>query len=225
MQLVGSHRGLSKQMPAAGTGQTLHAGLHAADRDGARRRQQPGVLPPRHLQRVLQAAEIRPSRRKTDHGDAVVAGDMPGHDIVGRGVERFGDVLEIDAMLAAIDHGNAPAPRVRDRRHRQLGQRDEFLSQRLKTDLQGIVMDQQGTIGRHRLGHADDGFRRQRAIERQHALIGRVVDVAAEFHRDGAVAARQNTGRGRGRGHGLKLIGGSRGIARFVPEWNSLRAK
>src|SRR5260370_17143168 len=32
MQLVGSHRGPPQQMPAARTGQTLHAGLDAADR-------------------------------------------------------------------------------------------------------------------------------------------------------------------------------------------------
>src|ERR1700737_4388876 len=63
-------------MPAARAGETLYAGLHAADRDRAGRRQQARILPPRHVQLLLEAAEIGPSGRKANHGDAVVAGDM-----------------------------------------------------------------------------------------------------------------------------------------------------
>src|SRR5258708_5357777 len=60
--------------------------------------------------RGREPAEIGPARRKADHGDAVIAGDMPRHDVVRRGVERFRNVLEVDTVLAAIDHGDAPAP-------------------------------------------------------------------------------------------------------------------
>ena len=63
-------------------------------------------------------------------------------------------------------------------------------------------MHQQGSIGRHRLGDARDRLIRQRTVERQHPLVGGIIDVAAEFDRDGAVATWQNTGRGERRGHG-----------------------
>ena len=202
MQLIGPHRRPSQQMPAARSGQALHAGLHAADRDGAGRRQQPRILSPRHMQLMFEAAEIGPAGRKADHGDAVVAGDMPRHDIVGRGVQRLGDILEVDAVLAAVDHGNAPAPRRRGRRNRQLRQRNQLLAQRVETDLDGIVMHQQGSIGRNGLGHASDRLARQRAIERQHPPVCGIIDIAAEFHRDGAVATGQKAGRGERRGHG-----------------------
>jgi len=46
------------------------------------------------------------------------------------------------------------------------------------------------------LGHAGDGLAREGAIERQYPLVRDVVDIAAEFHRDGAVATRQKAGRG-----------------------------
>ena len=101
-----------EEMPAAGTGEALHAGLHAADGDGAGRRQQPRILPPRHVQRFFQPAEIGPARRKADHRDAIIARDMPGHDVIGRRVKRFGDVLEVNAVLAAIGNRNSPAPRA-----------------------------------------------------------------------------------------------------------------
>ena len=151
MQLIGSDRGPPQQMPAARTGEALHAGLHAADRNRAGRRQQPRILPPRHVQELLEAAEIGPSRRKADHGDAVVAGDMPGHDIVGRGVERLGDIFQIDAVLAAIDDRNAPAPRLGRRRAAAACANAMSRSlKRVEVDLHGIIVHQQRSIGRHR---------------------------------------------------------------------------
>jgi hypothetical protein len=89
-------------------------------------------------------------------------------------------------------------------------------------------MHQQRAIGRHRLGHAGDRLARQRAIERQHPLVGGIVDVAAEFHRDGAVATGQKAGRGERRGHGLELLSNSgfgEQASLFCAKWNSLRAK
>ena len=64
-------------MPAAGAGETLHAGLHATDRNSASRGQQPRILPSRHVQEFLQSAKIRPSRCEADHGNAIIAGDVP----------------------------------------------------------------------------------------------------------------------------------------------------
>src|ERR1700733_3974785 len=104
-------------MPAARARETLHTGLHAADRNSAGRRQEARILAPRHMQRMLEAAEIGPTGRKADHGDTVVAGDMPGHDVIRRGVERPGDILKIDAMFAAIDYGKPPAPVARHGGH------------------------------------------------------------------------------------------------------------
>ena len=43
------------------------------------------------------------------------------------------------------------------------------------------------TIG---LSHARNGLGGQRSVERQHPPAGDIVDGAAEFHRDGAVATR-----------------------------------
>ena len=59
---------------------------------------------------------------------------------------------------------------------RRLRQRKQPLAQRVEIDLHGIVMHQQRAIGRHGLGDAFDRRARQRAIERQHALIGGIVD-------------------------------------------------
>jgi hypothetical protein len=64
-------------------------------------------------------------------------------------------------------------------------------------------MHQQRPVGRHGLGHAGNRRLGQRTIERQHALVGGIVDVAGKFHRDGAIATRQKAGRGKGYGHGL----------------------
>src|SRR5215212_11930259 len=110
-------------MPAAWAGEALHPGLNAADRDGAGRCQKPRILTPRHVERSLQPAEVRPTGRKADHGDTVVATDMPRDDIVRRGVEGFGDILQVDAELPAIDHRNAPASPLDGRRNRQLRKR------------------------------------------------------------------------------------------------------
>src|SRR6266478_6744045 len=115
---------------------------------------------------------------------------MPRHDIVRRRVESLGDILQIDAVLAAINHRNSPAPRGRGRWSRQLREGEELLAQRVEIDLHGIVMHQQGSIGGHGLGHAGDGLARKRAIKRQYPLVRDAVDIAAEFHRNGAVATR-----------------------------------
>src|ERR1700744_6312558 len=69
------------------------------------------------------------------------------------------------------------------RRNGQPCQRGEFLAEGVEADLKRIVMHQQRSIGWHGLGDAGDRITRQGAIERQHSLVGRVVDVAAEFHR------------------------------------------
>ena len=84
-----------------------------------------------------------------------------------------------------------------------LRQGEELFTERPEIDLYGIVMHQQGSISGHGLGHAGDGLAREGAIERQYPLVRDVVDIAAEFHRDGAVATRQKAGRGKRRGHGL----------------------
>ena len=144
----------------------------------------------------VEPAEIGPAGRKADHGDAVVAGDMPRHDLVGRGVEGFRDILEVDAVLAAIDHRNAPAPGLCRRRNRPLRERENFLAELFEIDLHGVVMHQQRAIGRHGLGDARDRLGGHGTVERQHPPVGGIVDVAAEFHRDGAVATRQKAGRG-----------------------------
>ena len=196
MQLIGADRRPSQQMPAARTGEALYAGLYAADRDGAGRRQQPRILPPRHVQRLLQPAEIGPAGRKADHRDAVVAGGVPRHDLVRRRVEGFGDVFEVDAVLAAIDHRNAPAPGICRRRDRPLRQGKDLFAEFFETDLHGIVMHQQRAIGRHGLGDPGHRLGRHGPVERQNPPVGGVIDVAAEFHRDGAVATRQKAGRG-----------------------------
>ncbi len=82
MRLIGPDGGPAEQMPAAGAGEALHAGLDAADRDGAGRRQQPRILAPGHVREFLQPAELGPARREADHGDAMVAGDVARDDVV-----------------------------------------------------------------------------------------------------------------------------------------------
>ena len=116
---------------------------------------------------------------------------VPCHDLVGCGVERFGDILEIDAMLAAIGHRDAPVPRFRCWRNGTLRQREQLVAQGIEADLGGIIMHQQRPIGRDRLGHAQNWRLGHRAIERQHTLVGGIVDVAGKFHRDGGIATRQ----------------------------------
>src|SRR5690348_11533147 len=110
VKLVSAHGGPADHMPAAGAGKALDAGLSAADRDCAGRREQARVLSSWHLEGIVEAAQIRKARRKSDHGDAIVAGDMTRDDVVRRGVQRPGDVFEIDAMLAAVNNGDTPTP-------------------------------------------------------------------------------------------------------------------
>ena len=57
-------------------------------------------------------------------------------------------------------------------------QRQQLLAERVEIDLYGIVVHQQGAIGRHGLGHTLDLGRRERAVERQHALVGGIIDIA-----------------------------------------------
>src|ERR1700760_2744474 len=64
-------------------------------------------------------------------------------------------------------------------------------------------MHQKRPVGRNGLAHARDRLLCQEAIERQHAAIGFVVDVAAELHRDCAVAAGQEARRRKWRSHRL----------------------
>ena len=155
------------------------------------------------MERILQAAEIGPPRCKADHGDAVIAGDVPRHDFVRRGAERLGDVLKVDAMLAAIDDGDAPSPRILRWRNRLLPELGEFLAQRIEINLRRIVVNQQGSIGRHGFGHAGDWLTRQRTVEREHPPARGVIDRAAEFYRDGAVTTWQKAGRGEDGSHGF----------------------
>src|SRR5207253_8147692 len=122
------------------------------------------------------------------------------------GVEGFCDVLQVDAVLAAIDHRNAPAPGLCRCRYRPLRERQDLFAERVEIDLLGIVMDQQRTIGRHGLADARNRLGGHGTVERQHPPVGGIVDVAAEFHRDGAVATRQKAGRGKRRGHGLGTV-------------------
>jgi len=88
-------------MPAAGAGETLHAGLDAADRHGASRCQQARILLAGHVQEFVQAAEIGPPRREADHGDAIVARPRHAAPRLSSGVvlRRLADILEIDAVL------------------------------------------------------------------------------------------------------------------------------
>ena len=190
MELIGADRSPAEEMPAARAGKALHAGLDAADRDGAGRGQQSRILPARHVQRFLQSTEIGPARRKADHGDAIIARDMPCHDVIGRGVECLGYVLEVDAVFAAIGNRNAPASGFGRSRHRPLRQRQQLFAEHIEADRGRIIVHQQRPIGRYRLGYARDRFGGMRAVERKHPPIGGIVDVPAEFHRDGAVAAR-----------------------------------
>src|SRR5438445_5318245 len=62
-----------------------------------------------------------PTRRSSD----LVAGNMPRHDVVGRGVQRLGDIFQIDTVLAAIGDGDTPAPRLCSRWRRCLRRRSE----------------------------------------------------------------------------------------------------
>ena len=57
-------------------------------------------------------------------------------------------------------------------------------------------MHEQRPIGRHRFSHAGNRRFRERAIERQHALVSGIVDIAAKFHRNGSIATRQKAGWG-----------------------------
>ena len=114
MQLIGSHRRAAQQMPAARPGEALDAGLHAADRDRAGRRQQPRAVTPRHRQRRIEPGEIGPARRETDHRHAIVAGGVARDQFVGGELERLRGVVEIDAVFAAIAHRNPPVPAVAD---------------------------------------------------------------------------------------------------------------
>jgi hypothetical protein len=206
MQTEGPHGRAPEQMPAAGRGQTLDARLHAADRNRSRRSEDAGAWPPRHMQGFVEAGQVRPARRETDHRDAVVAAGMPRHDLVGREAQVLGDLLEVDAVLPAIGHGNAPAPRFRARLGRHLRQCQQLLAERIEADPHGIVMHQKRAIGRNRLGHPHDLSGCERAVEREHARVGGIVDDFGEFHRDGAVATRQQAGRGKGRGHGSDTV-------------------
>ena len=190
------HGRSSEKMPAARRREALDACLHAADRDRSGRREYARTGPPWHVQGLVETGQIRPTRREADHRDAVVAAGMPRHDLVGRHVLAFRDLLEIDAVLAAIGNGNAPAARFRARLRRHLRECQQLLAERIEVDPHGIVVHQQRAIGRHRLGHALDLGGIQRSIERQHALVGGVIDGLGEFHRDGAVATRQQAGRG-----------------------------
>ena len=79
--------------------------------------------------------------------------------------------------------------------------RDKLLAERIEIDAHGIIMHQKGSIGRHRLGDTCYRLICQRTVKRQHPLVCGIVDIAAEFDRDGAVATWQNTGRGERRGH------------------------
>ena len=204
VQLIGPHRSSPEQMPAARAGEALHAGLHATDRDRAGRRQQARILPPRHVQEWLQPAEIGPARRKADHGDPVVAGDVPGHDVVGRRAQCLRDVLEIDAILAAIGDREAPVPRlcepqepavpparaVARRAPRNRSGRDHNAPAASDRSARVSVTPAMGL----------SASARSSASTRRLAVI---VDMTAEFHRDGAVATRQKAGRGWDRDHGF----------------------
>jgi len=84
----------------------------------------------------VEAAEIGPARGKSDMGDAVIGRRRPLHDLVRRGFSALAHILEVDAVLALIDDGNAPAP-VSRRAQRQPREVDEPFAQRLEPDLQG----------------------------------------------------------------------------------------
>ena len=72
----------------------------------------------------------------------------------------------------------------------------DLFAEFFEANLHGIVMHQQRAIGRHGLGDPGHRLGRHGPVERQNPPVGGVVDVAAEFHRDGAVATRQKAGRG-----------------------------
>ncbi len=112
MQLVGPRRVRPSRCPAARAGQALHAGLDAADRDGAARVSEPRLLAPGQVQGAVQAAEIGPAGREADHRRRDSRWRR-GARTIWSGVvwSAFATSSRIDAVLAAIGDGNSPAPR------------------------------------------------------------------------------------------------------------------
>ena len=126
---------------------------------------------------------------------------MAGDDLVGRQAQRLGDILQVDAVLAAIADRNPPAPDLGLRRERARRQGQQICAERRVIDHAGIVVHQQRAIGRHRLGDAREAGRRQRVVKREHAAVGGLVDGPAELDGHSAVAAGQEAWRWKRIGH------------------------
>jgi hypothetical protein len=114
---------------------------------------------------------------------------MSRYDIIRCRLQRLRHIFQIDAVFAAIGDRNTPAPRACFGRDRTLRQGQQLFTQCIEAELDRIVMHQQRSVGRHRFGYASDGLVRDGLVEREYPPVCHIVDVLAEFDRDGAVAA------------------------------------
>ncbi len=194
--MKGPDRGASEQVPAARPREALDGGLGAADVNGAGRGVQPGIVAARRGERRIETAQVGEARREPDHRHKIVRGHVARGDLVRGKPACLGDVVEVDAVFAAIDHRNTPAPRRRDRNDRPRRQRQQPLAQRREIHHQRIVVDQQRAVGRHGLDDAGERLRRDGTIESQHRAVDDFVEAASEFDRQCGVAVRQNAGKG-----------------------------
>jgi len=149
------------------------------------------------MQLLGQPAKVRQPRRETDHVDAVLRTAVQRDHLVGRQTVRTRDVLQVQAVGAAVGDREGPASRRRLCGSRFRHQLFDPPAQRRCADAQGIVDDHQRTVGRHALDHAFNLCGCHAAIQRLHEPVEARVDRVAELDHQCLIAGLQDAAAGR----------------------------
>ena len=91
---------MADEIPAAGAGQRINAGLGSADGDAARRHVQAGLGQARGGQLRIKPIQIRKARREADQIDPIFGCAVALDDLGGGKTGMFGHPFEVCAAVA-----------------------------------------------------------------------------------------------------------------------------
>ena len=98
--------------------------------------------------------------------------------------------LEVDAMLATVDDGNAPGATTAFVLGHVGRKSSDPLAEFIVARDRRVVMDQKRPVGRNRLDHPPHG--RESGVERQDTGVQGRIDALAELRHEGRVPGRQD---------------------------------
>src|SRR5579859_1496959 len=173
------------EMPAAGHGQWIDAGLAPRDRDRAGGDVRARNVPARQLELLREWPEVGPSRHEADEEDAIDRMRVRRDDRLDAKAKLAGDVLEVRPVV--LD-GDAMEPAGNLHLRPLGGEPLDGGAERFVRGLIGIEMDRDARIARDRLAHV--ATFPQGGGKPDRARVQRGVESGAQLREQGGVTER-----------------------------------